>query len=100
VKPDTPDYATVIHWFERCASLASSRGPKDSALLWQDGLEHLKRLTAENEALRADAERYRWLRHGDNDDEIIICLGGTSAYLPRNSALNSAIDKAMAKEQP
>lgn len=53
-----------------------------------------------NEAL-TDAARYRWLRHGDNDE---LCLGHLNMddapddgfFLLRNDRLDSAIDTAMA----
>ncbi len=49
----------------------------------------------EREALR-DAGRYRWLRHGDNDDEVIRGDTYGLAFLPRNAELDAAIDAAMA----
>lgn len=67
------------------------------------------RLTEENEQLRADAERYRWLRHGDNDEKIIKVYGadGTrdfdasfdDCWLPRNEQLDAAIDAQRAGEK-
>ncbi len=57
---------------------------------------------AQQGADREDAERYRWLRHGDND-ELVLCRGPVSkdyVYLPRNEKLDAAIDTARAaKEQ-
>lgn len=47
-----------------------------------------------------DAARYRWLRHGDND-ELVIQHGPVEPdyhWLPRNERLDSMIDEAMAKE--
>ena len=46
-----------------------------------------------------DAERYRWLRHGDNDERVLCHyrttkLLGASMYLPRNEQLDTAIDAA------
>lgn len=66
----------------------------------------LRRLHAENEALRKDAERYRWLRHGDNDEEVLrfhdwateVCVDPPPMYLPRLERLDRLIDEAM-KEQ-
>ena len=39
-----------------------------------------------------DAERYRWLRYGDNDERLLVedCRG---IYLPRNDKLDDAIDR-------
>ncbi len=45
-----------------------------------------------------DAGRYRWLRHGDNDDEVIRCDTYGMAFLPRNAELDAAIDAVMAKD--
>lgn len=46
-----------------------------------------------------DAARYRWLRHGDNDEGLIRSDGKTQHWLLRNEELDSAIDAAM-KEKP
>ena len=35
-----------------------------------------------------DAERYRWLRHADNDDRVLH----KDNYLPRNEELDAIID--------
>lgn len=44
-------------------------------------------------ALRKDAERYRWLRHGDNDDACIeVANGFADAWLLRGEKLDAAID--------
>ena len=48
--------------------------------------------TSALDEMRKDAQRYRWLRHGDNDETVII---GGDAYLPRNERLDAAIDEAM-----
>lgn len=54
--------------------------------------KEIVKLEVENEALRKDAERYQWLRHGDNDDVVMKgdCRG---VYLPRNERLDLAIDE-------
>jgi len=44
-----------------------------------------------------DARRYRWLRHGDND-ELVMQRGPVSedyVYLPRNEKLDEMIDHYM-----
>lgn len=62
---------------------------------------------SELEQARKDAERYRWLRHGDNDELVIrkSCYvnDGTDErgldWLPRNKELDSAIDAALTGTQ-
>jgi len=59
----------------------------------------IESLAAENKVLREDAARYRWLRHGDNDEVILVpCTWTTTGYLPRNEELDAAIDAALTKE--
>ena len=55
-------------------------------------------LRAENEALRADAERYRWLRHGDNDEPCLYFSDDCKAavWLLREDELDAAIDATRA----
>ncbi len=50
-RPDT-SFAFVVEWFEKAVKAAESQGKKDSALLWKDGLQHLKYLGDENRKLR------------------------------------------------
>ena len=50
------------------------------------------------DALTKDAGRYQWLRHGDNDDQIIY-RGTYATYLPRNEQLDQAIDAAIAASE-
>lgn len=45
-----------------------------------------------------DAERYRWLRHGDNDEQVMDLNGSDDVYMLRNEKLDTAIDVAMAEE--
>ena len=52
-----------------------------------------------------DAERYRWLRHGDNDELVMqkysqIIEGEATHYLRRNESLDDAIDAAMSHNTP
>jgi hypothetical protein len=57
-------------------------------------------------AAAKDAERYRWLRHGDNDEEVLrfhdwateVCVDPPPMYLPRLERLDRLIDAAR-KEQ-
>lgn len=64
-------------------------------------LAEIDELRAKVESLAADAERYQWLRHGDND-ELVLQRGLVDmsyVYLPRNFKLDEMIDAAMAKEK-
>lgn len=55
-------------------------------------------LKAENEALRKDAERYRWLREGCGLVEYKAIAGSVGpGMLPSGERLESAIDAAMGK---
>lgn len=52
------------------------------------------------EALERDAERYRWLRHGDNDEPLLefsleARCGTDDVWLLRNEELDAAIDSAL-----
>jgi hypothetical protein len=62
----------------------------------KDAQAELRRLHAENEALRADAERYRWLRDQTTDDGIAIVMKNKhiddSVSYPDN--INGYIDAA------
>lgn len=56
-------------------------------------------LAATQEENAKDAARYRWLRHGDNDELVLMPYEAITAYshfLPRNEKLDFAIDAAMA----
>lgn len=49
---------------------------------------------------RKDAERYRWLRHGDNDELVMeVYRESGIQYLPRSERLDAAIDAAMMDKQ-
>lgn len=68
---------------------------------WSAALVEIDRLKAENEALRKDAERYRWLR--SRDLETISKGGVFAGSTPDNLVLNEetldqAVDDAMGKE--
>jgi rubrerythrin len=47
--------------------------------------------------LEKDAARYRWLRHGDNDEQV-ICDEGGSAWMLRMEQLDEAIDIGMHRD--
>jgi hypothetical protein len=85
--------------------LADALEDTDSADDHDDAAAELRRLHAENEALRRNDARYRWLRCGDNDEKVLhhyISVpdneGDPTMYLPRNEQLDTAIDAAMAQE--
>ena len=52
----------------------------------------------EHAGLSKDAERYRWIRHGDND-ESVLCSDCCGVYLPRNQHLDEAIDRLLEREK-
>lgn len=53
------------------------------------------------QALTKDAERYRWLRYGDNDEPLIKRgpVINDFVYLLRMEKLDAAIDAAIKQEQ-
>ena len=60
----------------------------------------------EIERLRQDAARYRWLRHGDNDEKVLKTYtsrpsepGEPTMFLPRNGELDRLIDAARAAQE-
>lgn len=55
----------------------------------------LERLTADNTALRADAERYRFLRDGEYSESLLDLLVRPNTH---KVAVDTAIDSARAKE--
>ena len=56
----------------------------------------LRQQVEQIDALKADAERYRWLRHGDNDDAVLR-YSAYSTWILRNEELDAAIDAAREK---
>lgn len=57
----------------------------------------ITKLKEQVESLKADAERYRWLRQGDNDELVMREYTGALVgwYLPRREILDEAIDMAL-----
>lgn len=53
----------VTEWFERSAKNAEAQKRHESALLWRDGLDHIKHLAAQRDVLLEFAEEVR--RSGD-----------------------------------
>jgi len=106
-----PGYVIGNHWLETaysriCAGEAEADVLRDIGLVREEafltGVAHLK---AENEALRRDAERYRWLR-GEHS-RIDPCIKANAKYkLERQSStwveihdLDAAIDAAMGEKR-
>lgn len=68
--------------------------------LCDEAADEIERLEEELASYKLDAERYRWLRHGDNDE---LCMGKYTyaagdcriieKYLLRNEQLDEKIDK-------
>jgi len=64
----------------------------------EDQITLLNKIADERDALKADAERYRWLRTCNNDSHVIY--GDTqNCELMMEEVLDAAIDAAIAKEQ-
>ena len=54
-----------------------------------------------DDSIVLDAMRYRWLRHGDNDEKV-LCNGPVAKdywYLLRGEKLDAAIDAARAAQE-
>lgn len=97
----------------RLAELIDDHAPIDFDGHLAQAAAELRRLHAENEALRKDAERYRWLREtrfiwgdfrhisGVNPTAVGLEFGWfpTDAAKPARADLDAAIDAAM-KGQP
>ena len=64
--------------------------------LWE--FEQLLRGWLDMEALRKDAERYRFLRHGDNDERGAIQRPGPQTFLLRDGLLDICCDAGMADD--
>ncbi len=71
---------------------------KDEEMLWQLGWRdrEIDRLRAENEALRKDAERYRWLRDDAPEEwDVTRWLDNETQEIHVQDYLDEAIDTAM-----
>lgn len=51
-----------------------------------------------NLIVEKDAERYRWLRHGDNDERCIRLTSEGQPYMLRAELLDRCIDEAIADD--
>lgn len=60
-------------------------------------LKEIEQLKAENEALRKDAERYRWLQHGHSGYIEVVEWIGPHATGMNGEDLDALVDGAMAK---
>jgi len=72
--------------------------PDGDYVIWED----YEALLAERDALRKDAERYRWLRDPCSGAERVIfyCRGDYGRGLMSSVMLDAAIDAALQGEQP
>lgn len=58
-----------------------------------------------DDSIVLDAMRYRWLRHGDNDEKVLKTYTsrpsepGPTMFLPRNDELDRLIDAARAAQE-
>lgn len=61
----------------------------------------LKPLAVDVADLELKANRYDWLRHGDNDEKVLQHgpIAMDYVYLPRNEKLDEMIDAAMQRER-
>ena len=62
---------------------------------WQVRMSNTSALEVELAERRKDAARYQWLRHGDNDEKVIVYMEHGEAFLLRVQNLDDAIDAAM-----
>ena len=60
-----------------------------------------------DDSIVLDAMRYRWLRHGDNDEKVLKTYtsrpsepGEPTTFLPRNDELDRLIDAALTARAP
>lgn len=91
---DETDFVCLLNW---------GHGPIEYAETMRRVLAD-KRADADRErdVLRKDAERYRWIRTGDNDEQCLHftndCPAGTdTVWIHRNEKLDDAIDAAIAQ---
>ena len=80
---------------------------KDRGIEAENHCRHAEAMEQRAEAAEQDAARYRWLRHGDNDERVMRSYGkdGLREYDPRfdgsfvlrNQDLDAAIDTAIAQ---
>lgn len=85
--------------------IARARGfraiANEAAGMLEDAEDRIDRLTAERDELRADAERYRWLRRLEGECDSAACVNfniGFDWIEAHGVELDAAIDAARAKE--
>lgn len=85
------DLNVTAWWAGWQAAIAASHAP-DATLAATSGAT-----SAAKVELERDAARYRWLRHGDNDERVIQRgpVDMTYHWLPRNERLDAMIDAQM-----
>lgn len=73
-----------------------SQSLTDTLACEQDYLREISDLRAEADALRVDAERYRWLRDRAPDEwSVLLWIDSNSQLLIDDSLMDSKIDAAM-----
>ena len=89
-----------------CAGLHDADLPAEGALeivrlrsLANDTHDELSELREDCAALRKDAERYRWLRHGDNDERGAIKRPGVMTFLLRTGLLDLCCDEGIEEDK-
>ena len=99
------DQATIDCW--RANYGLDKRTPAQAAQWWSENMRGfapsgcvaaLGVALDELAALRKDAERYRWLRHGDNDERCIRLTSEGHPYMLRSELLDRCIDETMADD--
>ena len=85
----------VTNWVHATGQTPRASGKRTDPLC-AAAADEIERLRAEVAGLREDAERYRWLRHGDNDERVIKRgpVAHDFVYLLRMEKLDAAIDAA------
>lgn len=93
---NTNQLAEALDLFE----FSDALGDGDFSVLWE-AANALRRLQAENEALRADAERYRWLRdpkrlnEGADVGDLYVGVESDERWGLAGPDADAAIDAAM-----
>ena len=83
----------------RLALVKECRELRESLAAVSDALDYLHGMTPKQAAdVRKDAGRYRWLRHGDNDERCIRLTSEGQPYMLRAELLDRCIDEAMADD--
>lgn len=91
---DVQRYATLLEKYVKGASLPDFQ--EDMVL---EAAAYLRRLDAENKALRADAERYHHLRDCNSGSLVVMQITGTDEddwHVLTEGDADEAIDTAMA----